>query len=183
MYQPFITLWTGPDSLLGLESVCLFTFYFFVLRVRSIGVLFHDSAGLWEKDVLKSYLMIGIDLVIDLVLLQTIGINGAIISSIVSMVFAFIYEGIVVSKYCLNTSSKRYFFNTTLYLLSTVGSCALAFWLHSLIRFDNNVALLSFALLISIIISILVFYLTTFWTKESKDALLFAKGLIRRKKS
>lgn len=180
MYQPFITVWVGDESLLPFSSVILFTIYFFIVKIKTVGLLFKDAAGLWEKDVLKPYIQIMIDLVIDLILLRTIGINGAIISSIACILFGFIYETIVVFKYCLKSSPRGYYLKTGLYFVATAVSCIVSMTLCELVP-EHGIAtvLLNFA--ISIVISFLVFAICTCWTKEFTPGVRFIKGGILKK--
>jgi len=177
MYQPFITLWVGNESLLPFSSVILFTLYFFIVKIKTVGLLFKDAAGLWEKDVLKPYIQIMIDLVIDLILLRTIGINGAIISSIACSLFGLIYEAVVVFKYCLRSSPRGYYLSTGLYFVATAVSCTAAMMLCGLIPERGIVTvLLDFA--ISIVTSFMVFVICTCRTKEFSSGLQFIKGSI-----
>ena len=171
MFQPFINLWVGEDYLLLLSSVCLFSAYFFTMRIRTAAILFKDSYGLWEKDVLKPYIQIVIDLTIDIILLNTIGINGAIISTIVCMIFAFIYEGIVLFKYCFECNPKWYFIKTVYYLLICAFSCVGSFLLCLAIAdVGNNFITLLVCFAISSVTSIGVFLCFTCWMPEFKNA-------------
>lgn len=177
MYQPFMTVWVGDESLLPFSSVVLFTLYFFIVKIKAVGLLFKDAAGLWEKDVLKPYIQIVIDLVIDLVLLRTIGINGAIISSIACILFGFIYETVVVFKYCLKSSPRHYCLSTGLYFTATILSCIVSTMLCGLVPMHGIITvLLNFA--ISFVISFLVFMIFTCRTKEFSRGVQFIKGRI-----
>lgn len=178
MYQPFISAWVGNESLLPFSSVILFTIYFFIVKIKTVGLLFKDAAGLWEKDVLKPYIQIAIDLIIDLMLLRTIGINGAIISSIACILFGFIYETVVVFKYCLKSSPRGYYLKTGLYFVATAVSCIVSMTLCKFVP-EHGIAtvLLNFA--ISVATSILVFVIFTCRTKEFPGGIKFMRAMIR----
>lgn len=176
LYQPFIKLWVGEDALLGMSSVVLFVVCFFSIRIRTIGTLFEDSAGLWEKDVIKSYVMVAIDLVVDIVLLKAIGINGALISTIVTMFFAFFYESVVLHKYCLATKQKRYLISTLIYSVATGASCLVSYYTCVLINFQGIPALVT-NLFVSLMLSITMFGLLTCFLKEFSDGIIFMQRI------
>ena len=179
MYQPFISAWVGDESLLPFSSVILFTVYFFIVKIKTVGMLFKDAAGLWEKDALKPYIQIAIDLVIDVILLRTIGINGAIISSIACILFGFVYETVVVFKYCLYCSPKHFCINTGIYLGATVVSCTVAMMLCKLGPAENGFVTVLLNFIISTIVAILVFTVFTCWTKEFSHAVRYMNLKIR----
>lgn len=177
LYQPFITLWVGKESLLDTSSVVLFVLCFFSIRIRTTGTLFEDSEGLWEKDVIKSYVMVGIDLVIDIILLRSIGINGALISTIATMVFAFFYESVILHKYCIAAKQKRYLLSTLIYSVATALSCFVTYFCCSLFNFYGIMALLT-NLIVSVLLSAIIFGLITFNLKEFNDGILFMQRVV-----
>lgn len=181
LFQPFMIVWTGQDLLLPFSSVVLFVIYFFSVKVRAVGLLFKDAAGLWEKDVLKAWLQIVIDLVIDLWLLQKIGINGAIISTIASMIFAYFYETIVIFKYCLREKRTKYYLNTLIYGLTTCVSCIVAYSVCDHFHQVNKWLKLPINAVVAASVSIILFGLATFWTNEFKNSIQFVKHNILRK--
>ncbi|MBO6307895.1 MAG: oligosaccharide flippase family protein [Oribacterium sp.] len=175
MYQPFIIAWVGEESLLPFSSVILFTLYFFIIKIKTVGMLFKNAAGIWEKDALKPYIQIVIDLVIDLILLRTIGVNGAIISSIACILFGFIYETVVVFKYCLKSSPKRFCMNTGIYFLATALSCIAAMMLCSLPSGNGGLLTVFFNFVVSSLVSVFVFVICTCRTKEFSHAIKFIR--------
>lgn len=179
MFQPFISVWVGNESLLPFSSVILFTVYFFIVKIKTVGLLFKDAAGLWEKDILKPYFQIVIDLAIDLILLRTIGINGAIISSIACILFGYIYETVVVFKYCLKSSPRHYCFSTGLYFAATAASCAAAMILCRMISGSGGFVTVLLHFIISAVVALLTFIVFTCRTKEFSHGVRFFKRLNR----
>lgn len=87
LYQPFMELWAGKENLLGVSSVLIFSIYFYVYQSRKIVLVYKDAAGLWSEDQLKPLVGAGVNLILNITLVQIIGINGVIISSIISFLF------------------------------------------------------------------------------------------------
>lgn len=175
LFQPFMIVWTGEKLLLPFFSVILFSIYFFTVKVRTIGLLFKDASGLWEKDVLKAWMQVVIDLLIDIWLLQKIGINGAIISTIASMVFAYIYETNIIFKYCLPGKKGKYYLDTFLYAIITCITCFVAYKTCSLLSLVNKWMKLPVFLFVAILVSALIFGLATSWMTEFSNAIHFIK--------
>lgn len=82
LYQNFIMLWMG-DRLLGMDMVILFCIYFYLSQVRRTVLTFKNACGMWWNDKLKPYISILADLLMDVILINLIGIKGAILSSII----------------------------------------------------------------------------------------------------
>lgn len=181
MFQPFITLWVGEESLLPMVTVFLFVAYFFATRIRNVEIIFKDAAGIWEPMIPCSIIVIVLDLVIDITLFPFIGINGALISTIVAMIFSFIYESIIIYKKVLNTNPISYFFRTLLYLIVIGGSCCAVYFICRLFTIENNILTLLACLGVSTFISIVCFTLSTCWTKDFKLSLQFVKNKILKR--
>lgn len=180
LFQPFMTIWLGNDSLLPWPTVILFVVYFFSIRVRTTGQLFQDAAGLWEKTVTQSYIVIFIDLIIDVILLRKIGVDGALISTIVCMTFAFVYESIIIFKYCIQASIMRYYFNTFIYSIAVLVSCSLSHFFCLKLTVKNLIGYLSISFIISILTSVICYILCTVWMKEFREGIYFVKKFVRR---
>lgn len=181
LYQPFMIIWTGENMLLPILSVALFSVYFFTLKIRSVTNLFIDAAGLWEKNIICSYIIIIIDLVLDLWLLRVIGVNGAIISSIVSMIFSFLYDSIVLYKYCFKTKSEKHFSYIALYTFVTVLSSTVAYLLCNILPFSNKWIILISSLIVSTITVVCLFSAFAFRIKPFKDSVQFVKKRILKR--
>lgn len=110
LYQPFIQLWMGKAMLLSIETVFFLVFYFYISEIRRIVNTFKNAAGMWWVDKFKPYVVVFTDIVLDIVLVQVIGVNGVIIASIISVLFIYIpWETNVFFKYYLKESAMPYY--------------------------------------------------------------------------
>lgn len=181
VYQPFMTIWTGDENVMPMYIVLLFAAYFYTLRIRTVMMLFQNAAGIWEKDLIKAYVMTLLNLVIDIILMPKIGVGSALISTIISMVFAFVYEMIVVHKYVLKRSAIKYFFLNIIYLISALFACFCSYYICcSFNRLNIWLNMISSGL-ISALIAMVCFIGLTFWCKESKDSYFFIISKIKKK--
>ncbi len=180
MYQPFITLWTGASNLFPMYMVVLFVVFFYMLRIRSVIALFQNAAGIWEKDLKKAYIMTIINLTIDLALIQRIGVAAALISTIVSMVFAFVYEVIVVHKYVLKSKPNRCFVLNAVYLVCVVLSCTLSHYAMNYFSCYNSWIQFFLGGIVSTVIAIVSFSGLTFWCPEYRNSIAFIRNKLKR---
>lgn len=179
MIQPFMVLWTGNQNMFPMYMVVLFVIYFYTLRIRIVMNLFKDAAGIWEKDLGKAYGMAFINLVIDIFLMQKIGIAAALISTIISMVFAFFYEAVVVHKNVLKSAISHFLRMNVLYLFVAVTSC-FASTVIMQYSFDNTIARLLTGGLVGSIVGTVFFFCMTCWCREFKMGILFVSDKLKR---
>lgn len=87
LYQPAMRIWMGSELMFDPDTVVLFAVYFYVWKIRHNILVYKDAVGMWDIDRTKPYIEIVANLAINIVLVQIIGINGILISTIVSMLF------------------------------------------------------------------------------------------------
>lgn len=89
LLQDFISIWVGNSNLLSISDSMLFCLYFYSWQFRVLLCNFKDAAGLWTQDVLKPYIASIVNILLNIYLVNKIGISGALISTIVCMFFIF----------------------------------------------------------------------------------------------
>lgn len=175
LYQPFMTLWMGKDMLLDMQVVILLAFYLYSYKSRAVVLLFKEAAGMWEDDLLKPYVSAVCNIVLNLILVNRIGIYGVILSTVFSF-FAihFPWEtGVVMSKII-----KQPFYGYAVFLLRhvflTVGAGAATFFFCGKI---NSPGLSGFLerVIICMIVPNFLYVLATYRAREFKDICIFIK--------
>lgn len=84
LYQQFMTLWVGRDLMLNFVAVILFCVYYFVYEINSLFNLYKDAGGIWHKDRYRPLITALTNLIMNLVLVNFIGIYGIILSTVLS---------------------------------------------------------------------------------------------------
>lgn len=169
LFQPFVKLWVGESNLLPMSTMLLFCVYFYTWRIRSIGLLYRDAAGLWRRDAMKSVAGVVLDLVLDIVLVKKIGINGALISTILIMVFIFYpWETTVLFKELFHSKATRYVCLTAQNMALLAGLLLLSWYFWKNVSIQNGLLELAARLLFSVGVAVLGFVLPTIRTKEFK---------------
>lgn len=85
LYQPFMKLWVGKDLMLSLSAVICFAVYFFVRQLNALFNLYKDASGMWHEDRFRPLVAALSNLVLNMVLVQFIGIYGILLSTVVAI--------------------------------------------------------------------------------------------------
>ena len=127
LYQPFISLWVGPDMLLEDGVVMLLCVYFYVARLMMPGNMFENIGGIWAKDKYRPFMEGLFNLGLNFILVHLIGLYGIILSTIFSMAFLsipWLYHTVMHELFKKNTA---YFLKKlSLYAASTAVICAVS---------------------------------------------------------
>lgn len=87
LYQDFMRIWTGSGNIFSVKTMLLMVLYFYIWHSRRIIHTYKDAAGLWKEDRFRPVVEGIFNLSLNLFLVNLIGINGIIISTIISMLF------------------------------------------------------------------------------------------------
>ena len=78
-------LWVGKDLMLSLSAVVCFVIYFFVRQFNGLFNLYKDASGMWHEDRLRPLAAALTNLVLNLILVQFIGIYGILLSTVLAI--------------------------------------------------------------------------------------------------
>ena len=110
LYQPFMELWVGKELMYPIYIVIAFVMYFYINMARRTVITFKEAAGLWEEDRFKPIISSVVNVVLNIILVQKIGILGVIISTIISFVFVEIpWETNVLFRKYFKISTFEYY--------------------------------------------------------------------------
>lgn len=135
LYQPFIELWVGPSLMLPDYIVWLLGGYFYVRILGDIRSVYVDAAGLWWKLKGRSIIEAVLNIILNFILVQVLGLPGVIIATIVSMLLINYLWGseVVFTHYFQNGGLKTFFGDNLIYVIATVLCCVVPYVLLSLI--------------------------------------------------
>ncbi len=179
LYQPFMKIWVGEELMFPFYVVLQFALYFYVYMIRKIPVVYKDAAGIWWEDRFRPYVCMVVNLVLNIVLVQIIGISGIILSTVFSLLVSIPWENYTIFKNVFHRSSLGYYLKMLCY-----GGCmalggALTYFVCGFMG-DGVLWLLAKALC-CVVIPNAVFILTNFKRREFKEACTLAKRIITRK--
>lgn len=182
LVQPFMKLWVGGDLLFGTDMVLLFTLYIFVYKWCDMLYVFQEAYGIWWDTRFIPIVAAILNLIVNLILVKLIGIQGILISTIVSVLFVYdLGYMLLLFKNCFrNQSLKKYIARQIYYLsIALIASC-ICMWLSSLGPREGITCIL-YRCVISVLIGPLVLLLGFIHLPEFPRALTYAKHIIINK--
>lgn len=84
LYQPFMQLWVHEENMLDDSYVILFCIYFYVYELALIWATYKDAGGIWHSDRFRPLCVTIVNLALNLILVQYIGLYGVILSTVIS---------------------------------------------------------------------------------------------------
>ena len=160
LYQPFMKLWMGEELMYPMGVVICMVLYFFVSGSRRIVGTYKDALGLWHPDRWKSIVGAGVNLVLNITLVQLIGVSGVIISTIVSYLFVEMpWETHVLYKQYFKISETDFYKRLLQQFVTMVVVCAGTYGLTMLVHIDNVLLDFLAAFVITIPSAILILFL------------------------
>ena len=109
LYQPFMRIWVGEELMFPFYVVLELGLYFYIYQIRKIPVVYKDAAGIWWEDRFRPYVCMVVNVVLNIVLVQIIGISGIILSTVFSLFVSIPWENYTIFKYVFHRSSKAYY--------------------------------------------------------------------------
>lgn len=179
LYQPFMELWAGPELMLPDYIVWLLCVYFYVRILGDIRSVYVDAAGLWWKLKGRSVIEAVLNVVLNFILVQVIGLPGVVIATIVSMLLINYLWGseVIFTHYFKNHGLSIFFKDNFIYTLATLFCVSVPYILLSFIPVGP---LLKFALglVMATVVSALLWILLFFKSRQMKSAVRFVKNLM-----
>ena len=182
LYQPFIKLWIGDDYLFPIDTMILMVFYFLLPRISCLTYTYREAAGLWWEDRFRPIIAAIANLLINLSLVNIIGMNGIIFSTIFCSVFINIPWGTyILFKNYFKRSMWGYLSKIIFYLLTTCVVGAITYCICNLINYNNIVSLIIKGI-ICIIVPNILFILFYHRVKEFDYAKTFVINILNKYK-
>ncbi|MBR4769412.1 MAG: oligosaccharide flippase family protein [Clostridia bacterium] len=183
LFQPFITLWLGKDYLLGFNSVILLTLYFLSYEYPLFWAMYKDAAGKWKEDMLRSIIAPLFNLVTNIILVNTIGINGVILSTVATYgLISGPWLLVNLKKHILAFSIRKYLLRMLLYIGCTLSGAVATYFVCSVVPLVGVWGLL-IRLAISVCIPAGLFVLCFFKTHEFKESVCLLKTVLHKRKN
>ena len=184
MYQDFITQWVGAACLFGFDTMVLMCVYFFVHTIRRTIIMYRDAAGMWVDNRWQPIVSAIVNLTLNIVLIHLIGINGIVISTIISMVLVDIpWETKALINRLFRESVVRYCLVVLYFALITVAGCLITWLLLRRIPAESLLVRLALECGASVLIGAGVFLGLTVFMPEQKWMISRLKGAIVHKQS
>ncbi|MDD6467369.1 MAG: polysaccharide biosynthesis protein [Erysipelotrichaceae bacterium] len=171
--QPFMKLWMGESLMLEFPIVVCLCIFFFVHQFNSLFNLYKDASGIWHADRYRLLITAIANLVMNLIMVQMIGLYGIVLSTVLSTLFI----GIPWLLYNLFTTVfayseiKNYLFRIGGYCLIAFICCVSTYYVCLFVTFDSYLELIC-KLLICCVIPNVIYFVVYYRKEEFKDTLV-----------
>ena len=188
MYQPFMKIWMDNDEnyILNYQFVILFVIYFWLYEQGWLLQLYKDAIGKWHKDRFRPLITAIINLGLNILLVNYIGLIGVILSSALSYLFInlpWVFDRLF--KDVFNSQNKMAYVilfikNFAVILISSI----LSIFVTYLIPYINNYFSLIINFVVCVVISSIVLIISNYKNKDFKFIIskltIFIKNIFRK---
>lgn len=183
LFQPFIWIWVGNENMLSDTMVILFVLLFFSQNISAVCGMYREAIGMWWEAKFVPIISSIVNLILNLTLINIIGLPGVVISTIVSMLFINFPCGSYVLFHKYFKSKKEYisYMMGTMYNFIVICiTSMITYWVCSFVTQYGMYGLLIKIIICSIVPNVL-FVILNLKHKEFKDSIIFLKNLIPHK--
>ena len=179
--QTFMNIWVGKEYTLDFSIVFLFSLYLFVEEIPRTLIVFKDAGGIWKHDRYRPLIAAFVNLCLNLILTNFIGLYGILISTIVALAFiAYPWLIININKRLFNINIKKYLIRLILYIIICCSCSMIAYIISLVVTFESIFITIVFRLIIVGMLSFVVPILAFNRTEENKY-LIAQFSIIKRK--
>lgn len=182
LYQPFMELWVGKNLMLSFSAVICFVVYFFVRQINSLLNMYKDASGMWHEDRFRPLTAALTNLILNLILVQLIGIYGILLSTVAAIVgvgmpwllhnlFTVLFERAHLFDYL----KKLLYYCVVIFV-----SCIITYFICEKISFGLVITILGRGI-VCLIIPNLIYLMAYKSRKEFKDSLVLINKMTKGK--
>lgn len=168
MIQDFIEIWLGTSyQYKSISTLVLLILYFYSWKIRSVNTRFKEAAGMWNDDFWKPYVSAIINIALNITLVNIIGINGVLISTIITMILINMpWEVHVLYSNLFKRKSSEYYFMLIRQTFIVMIAGLISFLCCTLINTKITIIRMLFKMMFCLMIPSVIFILSSLHTKE-----------------
>lgn len=184
--QPFIKLWVGEELMLPDSIAILFSVYFFVFKWLDIVYVYREASGIWWQGKMFPLLSAVVNLTLNIVLVQIIGLAGILLSTILCLLLIHDTLGVyILKKYYFNETMniRKFYFRQAYIAFCFVFIGFATFAVCSAFHFDGLIQLLVRALICVVLPNLLLMVFFHKFGTYNEIKKLVVNGILRRLKN
>ena len=183
--QDFIRLWVGESYLLPNYIIILFAIYFFIHKWCDILYVYQEAKGLWWENRYVPLIAAIVNLVINIILVNIIGLPGILISTIISVLFIYDlgYAKVLFGKYFnIKGEFTKYIIRQLKYLIVVIVVGTINYLIYLMINniISNLIIRFCIKIILTVTFSTTLLYLVFRKFEEYKDVSQFISNIILR---
>lgn len=129
LYQPFMEIWVGKDLMLDFYAVVCLCVYYFIYEINQLLNTYKDAAGIWHEDRFRPLITAGVNLGLNIIMVQFCGIYGVLLSTVISTIFVgmpWLLHNIFTMLFD-RKNLKEYLQKLLLYIFSVGVTCTIVY--------------------------------------------------------
>lgn len=181
LFQTFMTWWVGEDLLLDFSAVICLCIYFYIYEFTIVLSTYKDSAGIWHRDRYRALVTSGVNLILNILLVNYIGIYGVLLSTVLSLLVIgvpWLLHNLFSEIF--NVSMKKYLIKILGYFISTIICVVISYIFTNLISGSSIIIILVKAI-VCFSISITLWCVIYRKSKEMEETLILVKRILKYK--
>ena len=184
LYQPFMIIWVGKKYLMEFPMVICLIIYFFLYEIDQLVGLYKDAAGIWYSDRYRTVISAISNLVLNIILVQYIGLYGILLSTILALLIIdlpWLLRNVFKTIF-LNQSLKGYIVELLKIVIYAFASSVITYVVCANIMFDGIFGLI-IKLVIAVIISCGVFCIADFRSTQFQKSKRVLLSMLKKQKN
>ena len=180
LFQPFMKWWVGEELLLPFSCVILLSIYYYIYEINTLLNSYKDSAGIWHKDKLRIIVTAASNFILNLILVNIIGIYGVILSTVLTILFIgmpWLTHNLFTEVF--KRSSKQYVLQILKYTFTVFISVLISYCICSIINRYNILSLI-LRCIICVLVSNLIWIITYRKSNEMQGFITIVKRIIKK---
>lgn len=183
LYQDAITIWVGSQYTVSMNVMISFVIYFLAWKINAIMALYKTAAGLWVQDKFRPYYSSILNLILNVFLVNKIGMSGVLWSTIIIFVFITIpIENRVTFKFYFKKPLTEYYKKMTQYIAAMLLVGLPTYWICGKVQ-GGTISAIILKLCICIFIPNIGYVILFFKTDEFAYVKTIICNILSRRKS
>ena len=180
LFQDFMTIWMGKELLFGIGTVLCLVLRFYFEQIRKVILTYKDAAGMWWADKWRPIVGCIVNLILNIVMVKTIGVVGVMLSTVISYALVEIpWETHALFKNYFGNNEKRYYMQLVTSTFCIFISGTATYFLCSIIKCSPIISLIIKSVL-CIIIPNLIFVLLNIRNSDFAKSMMFVRNILKR---
>ena len=180
LFQPFMRWWVGEQYLLSFMCVICFSVYYYIYEINVLLNTYKDAAGIWHKDRFRPLVTAVANLILNIILVNFIGIYGVILSTIITMLIIgmpWILKNLFSEIF--KTGMKEYILKLLNYALSTILIASVTFFIVDLIE-GYSIYKIIIKAIVCLIVSNFIWIILYKKSNEMNEVIKMMKRIIKK---
>lgn len=143
LFQDLMVVWMGKNLLFEISTVLCLVLRFFFEQLRKVVLTYKDAAGMWWHDKWKPLVGCTVNLILNVLLVKTIGVAGVALSTVISYALVEMpWETHVLFKYYFKQSACEYYKELGISITTMTFAGIISYFLCGILPLHGVVAII-----------------------------------------